>query len=71
MLTSIKDQGSRIWWSLENALDMKKKPLQRLPRAIEKWHPSIKGSAKENQQKKMKSNGEYMLATLLLGTYQS
>ena len=43
----IKDQGSRIRWSFENALDLKKKPLQRLLWAKIKWRQSIKKSARE------------------------
>ena len=65
MYVRIKDQGSRIW-SFENALDLKKKPLQRLLWAKIKWRQSIKKSAWEKLHENEKHKSALFLGTLCI-----
>ena len=50
----IKDQGSRISWSFENALDLEKKSLQRLPWVTEKVTAGYQVKCQENYVTKSK-----------------
>ena len=63
----IKDQGSRIRWSLENALDFKKKSLQRLLRAIEKTANSRDRRVSRETLRKLQAKNEKQEDSVSLG----
>ena len=62
-----EDQGSRIRWSLENALDFEKKSLQRLLRAIEKTANSRDRRVSREALRKLQTKNEKQEDSVSLG----